>query len=71
MGILYKYYTHNFLPDSLTVNSDRHCNHHKIVQLEPKLNPKTGLDHHISHGGSILDHISHGGSTTNFFLSYY
>ena len=28
-----------------------------IVQLEFKLNPKTGPDHHISHGGS----------TTNFY----
>ena len=40
-----------------------------FVQLEPKLNPKTGLDHHISHGGSVFDHISHGGSTKNFYLA--
>ena len=35
-----------------------------------KLNPKTGLDHHISHGGSIVDHISHGGSTQKFYWAF-
>ena len=39
-----------------------------IVQLEPKLNPKTGLHHHISHGCFLsFYHISHRGSTTNFY----
>ena len=43
-----------------------------IVQLEPKLNPRTNMDNDISHDGPIFDNLSHGDSTKlllSFFLA--